>query len=134
MKTMDSTYHLQHDMVNSNYLMDQILYQISNIILSSSSKSMKYWLISLQYKISATLKVELHLNKAGYHPEYLAHETEKLLYSIGTKIIKDKNSENVPYLEITEVVLVNCNVANDNFWQVSRVCIHLIKMNKSINK
>ena len=121
MKTMDSTYHLQHGMVNSNYLMDQIQFQIFNIILSSSSKSMKYWLISLQYKISATLKVELHLNKAGCHSECLAHETEKVLYSIGTKIIKDKNRENVPYLEITEVVLVHCNVANDSFLQISRV-------------
>ena len=29
-----------------------------------------------------------------------------------SKITKDKNGENVPYLEITEVVLIHCNVVN----------------------
>ena len=34
----------------------------------------------------------------------------KLLGSTENKIIKDKNGENVPHLEITEVVLVHCNI------------------------
>ena len=34
----------------------------------------------------------------------------KLLGSAENKITKDKNGENVPYLEITEVVLVHCNI------------------------
>ena len=45
----------------------------------------------------------------------------KLLGSIENKITKDKNGENVPYLEITEVVLVHCNIANNDYQQVSRV-------------
>ena len=36
----------------------------------------------------------------------------KWLGSTKSKITKDKNGENVPYLEITEVVLIHCNVAN----------------------
>ena len=36
----------------------------------------------------------------------------KLLGSSKSKIRKDKNGENVPYLEITEVVLIDCNVYN----------------------
>ena len=45
----------------------------------------------------------------------------KLLGSTKNKIIKDKNVENVPHLEITEVVLVHCNVVNNHYPQDSRV-------------
>ena len=45
----------------------------------------------------------------------------KLLGSTENKITKDKNGENVPHLEITEVVLVHCNVANNDYQQDSRV-------------
>ena len=34
---------------------------------------------------------------------------------------KDKNSENVPYLKITEVVLVHCNTVNNDYQRSSRV-------------
>ena len=37
----------------------------------------------------------------------------KLLASTKTKITKNKNGENVPYLEVTENVLTYCNVFND---------------------
>ena len=33
---------------------------------------------------------------------------------------KDKNAENVPYLETWEVVLVHCNIINSDFQQDSR--------------
>ena len=36
----------------------------------------------------------------------------KLLGSTESKITKDSNGENVPHLEITEVVLVHCNIGN----------------------
>ena len=45
----------------------------------------------------------------------------KLLESSKNKITKVKNSENVPHLEITEVVLVNCNIVNNNYQQDYRV-------------
>ena len=38
----------------------------------------------------------------------------KLLGSTKSKITKDENDENVPYLEITEVVLVHSNIVNNN--------------------
>ena len=38
----------------------------------------------------------------------------KLLESTENKITKDKNSENVPHLEITEVVLVYFNIVNND--------------------
>ena len=39
--------------------------------------------------------------------DLLTSETMKLCGSTKNKIDKDKNAENVPYLEITEVVLVH---------------------------
>ena len=45
----------------------------------------------------------------------------KLLGSTENKITKDKNGENVPHLEITEVVLVHCNIINNDYQQDSRV-------------
>ena len=43
----------------------------------------------------------------------------KLLVSIGNKIAKDKNGETVPHLEIVEVVLVHCNIVNNDYQQDS---------------
>ena len=37
------------------------------------------------------------------------------------KINEDKNGENVPHLENTEVVLVPCNMVNNDYQQDSRV-------------
>ena len=45
----------------------------------------------------------------------------KLLGSTESKIIKNKNSEIVAHLEITEVVLVHCNIVNNDHQQDSRV-------------
>ena len=45
----------------------------------------------------------------------------KILGSTENKKTKDKNGENVPHLEITEVVLVHCNIVNNDYQQDSRV-------------
>ena len=54
----------------------------------------------------------------------------KLLRSTENKITKDKNSENVPHLETTEVVLVYCNIVNNDYQQDSRV-LYTFVPNKS---
>ena len=59
--------------------------------------------------------------KNGYSLKLLTPETMKLLGSTKNKISKDKNGENVPYLEITEVVLVHCNIESNDYLQDSRV-------------
>ena len=45
----------------------------------------------------------------------------KLLGSNISKINKDKSDENVPHLEIVEVVLVHCNFVNNGYQQNSRI-------------
>ena len=59
--------------------------------------------------------------ETGYYLELLTPETMKLLGSTKNKITKDENGENVPHLEITEVVLVHCNIVNNSYQQNSRV-------------
>ena len=58
--------------------------------------------------------------KNGYSLELLTPETMKLLGSTENKITKDKNGEYFPRLEITEVVLVHCNIVNNDYQQDSR--------------
>ena len=54
----------------------------------------------------------------------------KLLGSTENKITKDKNGENVPHLEITKLVLVHCNIVNNDYQQDSRV-LYTFVPNKS---
>ena len=56
--------------------------------------------------------VQIHGNKV---------ENMRLLGSTNNKITKDKSGENVPYLEVTEVVLVHCNIVNNDYQYDSRV-------------
>ena len=45
----------------------------------------------------------------------------KLLGSTENKMTKDENGENVLHLERTGVVLVHCNIVNNDYQQDSRV-------------
>ena len=54
----------------------------------------------------------------------------KLFGSTTNKITKDKNGENVQHLEITEVVLVHCNIVNNDYQHDSRV-LYTFVPNKS---
>ena len=56
----------------------------------------------------------------GYYLELLTPETMKLLGSTKININKNKNSENVSHLEITEVILVHCHIVNVDHQQNSR--------------
>ena len=59
--------------------------------------------------------------KNGYYLEFLKSEIMKLLESTENKITKDKNCENLPHLEITELALVHCNLVNNDYHQDSRI-------------
>ena len=57
----------------------------------------------------------------GYKLEIQTQEKMNLLGSTEEDIIKDKNGENVPKVEITDVVLLNYNMVNKNYQQTSKV-------------
>ena len=45
----------------------------------------------------------------------------KLLGSTKSKITKNENDENIPHLEITEIILVHCNIVNNDYQHDFRV-------------
>ena len=57
----------------------------------------------------------------------------KLLETTESKIPNDENGENVPNLEITEVVLIHCNIVNNDYQQDSRV-LYAFVPNKSFRQ
>ena len=59
--------------------------------------------------------------KTGYKLELLSSETMKLLGSTKKDVDQDKDGEDVPKLESVEVVLVHCNLVNNNYQQASKV-------------
>ena len=103
--------------------MDHILYQIFEIISNTFKKkhgentnkpSVQIYVNQIENRI--TFKI-----KSGYSLELSTPETMKLLGSSKNKITKNKNGENVPHLQITEVILVHCNMVNNDYQQDSRV-------------
>ena len=88
----------------------------------TDSPSIRIYLNKIENRI--TFKI-----KTGYYLELLTPETKKLLESTDNKITKDKNGENLPHLEITEVILVHCN---KDYQQDSRVS-HAFVPNKSFS-
>ena len=71
--------------------------------------------------------------KTGYYLEFLTSETIKLFGSTKSKITKDENGENVPHLEITEVILIHCNIGNNDDQQNWRV-LYTFLPNKSFGQ
>ena len=67
--------------------------------------------------------------KAGYYLELLIPETMKLLRSTKSKTTKDKNGENVPRLEIIEVVSAHCNIVNNDNQHGSRILYTFVPKN-----
>ena len=67
----------------------------------------------MKIELNLKLKLDILLN--------LTPKTMKLLGSTKNKIAKNKNGENLPQFEITEVVLVHCNIVNNDYQQDSRV-------------
>ena len=80
----------------------------------SDKPSVMIYVNKIEYRV--TFKI-----KDGYSLELLTPETMKLLGSTENKITADKNGENVPHLEIAEVVLVHCHIVNNDYQQDSRV-------------
>ena len=85
--------------------------------------SMRIYINKIENRITSKIKT-------GYFLVLLTPETMKLLGSTKSKITKDKNGENVPHVEINEVVLIHCNIVNNDYQQDLGV-LHTFVPNKS---
>ena len=59
--------------------------------------------------------------KTGYYLELLMPETVKLLGNTKSKITQDEHGENVHHLQMTQVLLIHCNIVNNDYEQNIRV-------------
>ena len=64
--------------------------------------------------------------KTRYKLEFLSPEATKLLGSTKKDVDKDKDREDVPKLESVEVVLMHCNLVNNNYQQTSKVLLTFV--------
>ena len=108
----DGTYSISH-------VQDYFEYILKKHSESVDDPSVKIYINIIENRV--TFKI-----KKGYFLEFLTPETMKLLRSTESKITKDKNGENVPHLEIVELVLIHCNIVNNNYQQNSRILYTLV--------
>ena len=92
----------------------------------TDNSSIRIYVIKIENRI--TLKI-----KTGYSLEHVTLETMKLPGSTKSKITNNKNGENIPQLEINEVVLVHCNIVNNDYQQDSRF-LYAFVPNKSFGQ
>ena len=59
--------------------------------------------------------------KTRYYLKLLTADPMKLTGRSKSKTVKDKTDENVFHLETTEIVLVHCNIVNNDYLQDSRI-------------
>ena len=94
---------------NDKYKLSDRSYSISDI---QDYKTDNPWIRRYINKIENRITFKV---KARYYLDFLTLETMKLLGSTKSKITKDENGETVPHLELTELVLVHCNIVNNDY-------------------
>ena len=117
-KISASTWSEEFQLPDGSYLVSDIQDYFEYILKKHSESvdnpSIRIYINRIENRI--TFKI-----KNGYYLELLTSETMKLLGSTENKITKDKNGQNVPHLEIVELVLVHCNLVNNDYQQDSRI-------------
>ena len=127
LKISAPTWNEEFTLPNGSYsvsdIQDYFEYILKKHEENTDERSIQIYVNKIENRI--TFKI-----KDGYSLDLLRKETMKLLGSTENKITKDKNGENVPHLEITEVVLVHCNMVNNDYQHDSRV-LYTFVPNKS---
>ena len=112
------TWSDEFELPDGSYSISDIQDYFEHILKKNSENgdkpSIKIYINKIENRI--TFKI-----KTGYYVELLIPETMKLLGSTESKITKDKNGENLPYLEVVESILVHCNLVNNDYQQDSRI-------------
>ena len=97
-----------------SYIQDYFEYILKKHSESVDNPSIRMYINRIESRIAFKIK-------NGYFLPLLTPETMKLLGSTESKITENKNGENVPHLEVVELVLVHCNLVNNDYQQDSRI-------------
>ena len=101
---------------------DYFDYIIKRHQIATNNDSIRKYVNEIEKRI--TFKI-----KTGQHLERLTSKAMNLLRNTKSKIIKNENGENVSHLEVTEVVLINCNIVNNDCQQDS-IVLYTFVLNK----
>ena len=112
--TCNEEFELPDGSYSISDIQDYFEYILKKYSESADNSSIRIYINKIENRI--TFKI-----KNGYYLELLTPETMKLLGSTENKITKDKNGENVTHLEIVELLLVHCNLVNNDYQKDSRI-------------
>ena len=124
--TWNEEFELPDGSYSISDIQDYFEYILKKRSESVDNTSVKIYVHKIENRI--TFKI-----KSGYYLELLTLETMKVLgstESTESKITKDKNGENVPHLDVVQLVLVHCNFVNNDYQQNSRILFTFVP-NKS---
>ena len=88
----------------------------------------KMYINKTENKIGFSLKI-----KAEYFFQLLTPDIIKLFGIIDNNVTKSNNGENIPHLEITQIVLVYYNIVNNVYQQDSIVLLAFRVINHLVN-
>ena len=127
---MDPTWNEKFELPDGSYsvsdIQDYFEYIIKKHETVTDNPSTTIYVNKIENRITFNIR-------AGYYLELIMPETMELLGSTKSKIAKDEHGENVPHLEIAEVVLVHCSTVNTYYQQDSRV-LYTFVPNKSFGQ
>ena len=124
------TWNEEFELPDGSYSKSDIQDYFEYILKTHGEKTVNPSIRTYTKKIENSITFKI---KTGYYLKLFTPETMKLLGSTKSKITKNENGENVPYLETTEVVLIQCNVVNNSYQQNSRV-LYIFVPNKSFSQ
>ena len=107
------TWNVEFELSDGSYSVSNIKDYFEYILKNMEKRLLKIYANKIENR--TTFKI-----KTGYYLEFSTSETTKLLGSTRSKITKNENGKKLSYLEITEVVLAQCNIVNNNYQQNSR--------------
>ena len=93
---------------------------------TNEEDGLKVYINKIQNRITFKLKT-------GWSLTLMTQQTQTLMGSKEKTINSSKNGELVPEMEITEVVLVHCNLVNNNYQRDSRI-LHTFVPDKSFGQ
>ena len=106
--TWNEEFELPDGSYSISNIQDYFEYILKNYSESVENSSIRIYVNRIENRIMFKIK-------SGYYLELLTPETMKLLGSTESKITKDKNGENIPHLEVVELVIVDCNIVNNDY-------------------
>ena len=117
-KISASTWDDEFELPDGSYSISDIQYYFEYILKKHSERvdepPIETFVSKNENRITFKIKNE-------YYLELLTPETMKLLGSTENKITGEKSGENVPHLEVVEVVLIHCDIDNNSYQQNSRI-------------